>query len=74
MEPIGICGGGFVALVLLMILVFGVAGVAGALVLLLAKLGVIVNRLGKPEERGESDQYTLEQSNVPADHKQGDRD
>lgn len=65
MEPIGICGGGLVALALCLIAIVGLAIVGGGIVLLLVKLGVIVDAWSKPDDRGESDRYTLDQSNAP---------
>ncbi len=55
MEPIGLCGGGLVALVLFLIAVVGVALLAGGLVLFLAKIGVSVDKRLKPGSRGKSD-------------------
>lgn len=43
MEPIGLCGGGAVALVLFLIAVVGAALLAGGIALALAKLGVTVD-------------------------------
>jgi hypothetical protein len=72
MEPIGFCGGGLVALVLILAGIIGLVVVAGGIVLVLAKLGVIVDRLAKPDQRGESDTYTLDQSNAPTEHNDAD--
>ena len=65
MEPIGICGGGLVALCLLLIAVLGLIIVAGGIVLILVKLGVIVNLWSKPKDRGTASDYTLDQSGTP---------
>lgn len=43
MEPIGICGGGFVALLIFLVAILGTGLLAGAIVLLLAKIGVTVD-------------------------------
>ena len=65
MEPIGICGGGLLVLALFLIAIVGLVIVGGGIVLLLVKLGVIVDAWSKPDERGESDEYTLDQSDAP---------
>lgn len=67
MEPIGICGGGVVALFLFLIAVVGVALLAGGIALALAKLGVAIDAWFKPERRGEADVYTLDQGTHPDD-------
>jgi archaellum component FlaG (FlaF/FlaG flagellin family) len=43
MEPIGLCGGGLVALILFLVAAVGSATLAGAIALALAKLGVTVD-------------------------------
>lgn len=52
MEPIGLCGGGAVALALFLVAVIGSAVLAGGVALALAKLGVTVDawykRRGRP--------------------------
>ncbi len=51
MEPIGICGGGLVALLIFVVAIVGVAVFAGAIVLVLAKIGVTVDEWLKPGAR-----------------------
>ena len=43
MEPIGLCGGGLVALILFLVAAVGSAALAGVVALALAKLGVTVD-------------------------------
>jgi hypothetical protein len=42
MEPIGLCGGGLVALALILVAIIGVALLGGGIVLLIARLGAWV--------------------------------
>lgn len=52
MEPIGLCGGGMVALALFLIAGVGAAVLAGGIALALAKLGVSVDaRFGRKKRR-----------------------
>ncbi len=52
MEPIGLCGGGMVALALFLLAGVGAAVLAGGIALALAKLGVSVDaRLGRKKRR-----------------------
>jgi hypothetical protein len=60
MEPIGLCGGGLVGLVIVLVLVVGAALFGGGLALALAKLGVIVDAWLKPDRRGEANEYKLQ--------------
>lgn len=55
MEPIGLCGGGAVALVLFLVAVVGSALVAGGIALVLAKLGVSVDARLKRRSGSEAD-------------------
>lgn len=55
MQPIGICGGGFVALLIFLIAAVGSALLAGGIVLLLAKIGVTVDAWLKPDRKDRSD-------------------
>jgi len=52
------CGGGLLFLVILVVLIGAMIGIG----LLLLKLGVIFHYATKEEPRGESTEYTLEQS------------
>jgi hypothetical protein len=63
MEPIGICGGGFVALLIFLVAIVGVALLAGAVVLLLAKVGVTVDAWLKPDCKNKSDRNMPDQQN-----------
>ena len=54
MEPIGICGGGLVALFLFLVAIFGSAILAGGIAIALAKLGVTVDARLKSTARGRS--------------------
>lgn len=51
MEPIGLCGGGLVALLIFLILIVGAALLAGGIVLTLAKIGMAVDARLKPHSR-----------------------
>lgn len=67
MEPIGFCGGGLVGLALILAAVLGVALLGGGVILVLVKLGVVIDRWAKPEVRGESNSYTLQQTGTAAE-------
>ena len=54
MEPIGICGGGLVALLIFLVAIFGSAILAGGIAVALAKLGVTVDARLKSAARGRS--------------------
>jgi len=64
MEPIGLCGGGLVALALILVAIIGVALLGGGVVLVIAKLGALVDVWRRPDARGEANDYSLEQSNA----------
>lgn len=66
MEPIGLCGGGLVALALILVAIIGVALLGGGVVLFIARLGAWVDAWRKPDARSEANNYSLEQSNVPS--------
>ncbi len=51
MEPIGLCGGGLVALALILVAIIGVALLGGGVVLFLAKLGALVDAWRRPDAR-----------------------
>ncbi len=59
MEPIGLCGGGAVALALVLVAVVGSALLAGGVAVALARLGMAVDawlkRRGRPIESNDED-------------------
>lgn len=67
MEPVGLCGGGLVACLLFMVAVVGSAALAGGIALVLAKLGVTVDRRFKPKTPGEPEHGAADPVPGPAD-------
>lgn len=62
MEPIGLCGGGLVALILFLVAVVGSAALAGGIALALAKLGVTIDARFKPKTHDRAGHDTTDQS------------
>lgn len=63
MEPIGLCGGGLVALMIFLVAVVGSALLAGGIALALAKLGVSVDAWCK--SRQDADRHAHDGHNSP---------
>lgn len=67
MEPIGLCGGGAVALALFLVAVVGSAVLAGGIALALAKLGVTVDAWYKRRGRPAAADDAAESARQPAE-------
>ena len=71
MEPIGLCGGGLVALILFLVAAVGSAALAGAIAIALAKLGVTVDARLKSAARGKPGRDASDEKHATHDHPTG---
>lgn len=71
MEPVGLCGGGLVALILFLVAAVGSAVLAGAIAIALAKLGLTVDTRLKSAARGKPDRGLSDEDRAAHDHPPG---